>query len=236
MPLARPTALEKALKALGLVLAVMSGPLTVVLLAASGCGGGGKGAAGPAASPSVSVKPPPTVTAPPDGGPSDAPAAEAGASTNADVGIWGPVLAAGDAAPATSAADAAAAPCWKGFTPTGNAEADVAELGHRCAQGMAPLIPPVKHTFKAGESKSIPVPIVPGCYRVIAVGGKGVKDVDLALKDQSGKIVAADMTPDDVFPMIHPNKEFCAEAVQFLNFVISVKKGSGDVAGGVWKR
>lgn len=236
MPLARSHALPKALKAVAIVLAVMSGPLMVALVTTSGCGGGGggKGAAGPSASPTVSA--PPTLTAPPDGGPTDARPAEAGAAAETGGDIWAPVLAAGDAAPATSAADAAAAPCWKGFAPTGNAEADVAELGHRCAQGMAPLIPPVKHTFKAGESKSIPVPIVPGCYRVIAVGGKGVKDVDLALKDQSGKIVAADMTPDDVFPMIHPNKEFCAEAVQFLNFVISVKKGSGDVAGGVWKR
>jgi len=150
-----------------------------------------------------------------------------------DGNLWQPVLV--DAGVAT-VSDAPAPPCWKGFTPTGNAEADVADLGSRCAQGMSPLVPPVKHTFKAGESKSIPVPIVPGCYRVIAVGGKGVKDVDLALKDASGKVVAADMTPDDVFPMIHPNKEFCAEAVQFLNLVISVKKGSGDVAGGVWKR
>jgi hypothetical protein len=156
----------------------------------------------------------------------------ADAMTVSDGNLWQPVL--GDGA--VAATDAPAPPCWKGFNPTGNPEADVADLGQRCAQGMSPLVPPVKYAFKAGESKSIPVPIVPGCYRVIAVGGKGVKDVDLALKDASGKIVAADMTPDDVFPMIHPNKEFCSESMQFLTLVISVKKGSGDVAGGVWKR
>lgn len=149
-----------------------------------------------------------------------------------DGNIWNPVLTAvGDAAP-----EAPAGPCWKGFAPTGNAESDVVELGHRCAAGMSQLVPPVKHNFKTGEAKIIPVAIVPGCYRVIAVGGKGVKDVNLELKDQGGKVVAADMTPDDIMPMIHPNKEFCAEAVQFLNLIISVKKGSGDVAGGVWKR
>lgn len=151
-----------------------------------------------------------------------------------DGNIWGPVLATADAgADATSDAGGA---CWKGFTPTGNAEADVAELGNRCAAGMAQLVPPVKHSFKQGEAKVIPVPIVPGCYRVIAVGGKGVKDVDLELKDPSGKVVAADKTPDDIMPMIHPNKEFCAQAMQLLQLTISVKKGSGDVAGGVWKR
>lgn len=200
-----------------------------------GCGGGGgsTGAVSPSASPSPAPTPSPVLTAPPDAGVVDAhPVMTAPPDAASDGNLWQVVMTDAGAA----AADAPAAPCWKGFTPTGNAEADVAELGHRCAQGMTPLVPPVKHTFKAGESKSIPVPIVPGCYRVIAVGGKGVKDVDLALKDASGKIVAADMTPDDVFPMIHPNKEFCAEAVQFLTLVISVKKGSGDVAGGVWKR
>jgi hypothetical protein len=160
----------------------------------------------------------------------DAPTASLDAG---DGNPWAAVLASADAA------DTGPAPaCWKGFTATGVPEADVAELGNRCAvsQGMTPLIPPVKHTFKQGESKSIPVAIVPGCYRIIAVGGKGVKDVDLALKDNAGKIVAADLTPDDIFPMIHPNKEFCADSVQFLNLTISVKKGAGEVAGGVWKR
>jgi hypothetical protein len=155
-----------------------------------------------------------------------------------DGNIWAPVIASASADAGAASGDAAQTQCWKGFTATGVPEADVQELGNRCAvsQGMTPLIPPVKHTFKQGESKSIPVAIVPGCYRIIAVGGKGVKDVDLALKDNAGKIVAADLTPDDIFPMIHPNKEFCADSVQFLNLTISVKKGAGEVAGGVWKR
>jgi len=142
-------------------------------------------------------------------------------------------LATGDAG---ATGDGAPPPCWKGFKPTGNAVADVADLGARCASGMAQVIPPVKHTFKTGESKAIPIPFLAGCYRIIAVGGTGVKDVDLALKDNAGKIIAADMTPDDIFPMIHPNKEFCTDAVQILNLNIIVKKGAGEVAGGVWKR
>jgi hypothetical protein len=123
-----------------------------------------------------------------------------------------------DAAPETSGV-----PCWKG-------------LGKRCCAGMSPLVGPVKQAFKQGEVKTIPVPFVPGCYRIIGVGGTGLKDVDLLLKDQGGKIVAADETPNDTFPMIHPNKEFCVDTVQFLNLSIVVKKGSGEVAGEVWKR
>ena len=219
---------------LGLVLVTLTAPAAMVALFAGGCGNGGS--TGPAV-PSASTSAPKTGGAdaalvPP---PADAPAIAIGDAHHPDVqpdgNIWNPVLSVADAAP-----EAPAGPCWKGFAPTGNAEADVVELGHRCAAGMSQLVPPVKHTFKQGEAKVIPVAIVPGCYRVIAVGGKGVKDVNLELKDQGGKVVAADMTPDDIFPMIHPNKEFCAEAVQFLNLTISVKKGTGDVAGGVWKR
>lgn len=221
---------------LGLLVVTLAAPAAMISLFAGGCtgGGGSTGATSPSSSASPSVKPaaadaalvPPPVDA--------APVVLGDAHTEDahDGNIWNPVLTtAVDAAP-----EAPAGPCWKGFTPTGNAETDVVELGHRCAAGMSQLVPPVKHTFKQGEAKVIPVAIVPGCYRVIAVGGKGVKDVDLELKDQGGKVVAADKTPDDIFPMIHPNKEFCAQAVQFLNLTISVKKGSGDVAGGVWKR
>lgn len=218
---------------LPIVALVVTTPFALALAFAGGCGN-----SKPAANPQPSVSTSSSSSAPPDAGTAigDAvsmtpDAVQLVTDVGGDGNPWAAVMASADAA-----TDAQAPPCWKGFTPTGNPEADVVELGHRCAAGMAQLFPPVKYHFNQGESKSIPVPIVPGCYRLIAVGGKGVKDVDLALKDNAGKVVAADMTPDDIFPMIHPNKEFCAEAVQFLNLVISVKKGSGDVAGGAWKR
>lgn len=138
------------------------------------------------------------------------------------------VLVTTDAAPA--------GPCWKGFAVTGNAVADVGELGKRCAAGMTQPIPTVKHVFKQGEKKSFPVLVLPGCYRIIAVGGTGVKDVDLELTDNAGKLIAADNTPDDIMPMLHPNKELCIEGSYIANLSITVKKGAGEVAGGVWKR
>lgn len=225
--------------AFALVVAVVSAPVALaafgVALGTSGCepskpaAGPQPDAAAPASEAAVTTAPLPDAVTPP------ADALGAADAVADDGNIWGPVIAATDAM-AETASDAPPPACWQGFVPTGNAEADLIALGQRCAQGMTQLIPPMKHVFKAGEAKSVPVPIPPGCYRVIAVGGTGVKDVDLALKDNAGKVVAADMTPDDVFPMIHPNKEFCTQAVQFLNLTISVKKGSGEVAGGVWKR
>ena len=51
-----------------------------------------------------------------------------------------------------------------------------------------------------------------------------------------GKLIAADNTPDDIMPMLHPNKELCIEGSYIANLSITVKKGAGEVAGGVWKR
>ncbi len=167
--------------------------------------------------------------------PADAPPTSSGIVSEASV------VTVADAVPEATillvAADAApAGPCWKGFTPTGNAVADVGELGKRCTVGMSQPIPTVKHTFKQGEKKSFPVLLFPGCYRVIAVGGTGVKDVNLELTDNTGKLIAADNTPDDIMPMLHPNKELCIDGSYIANLTISVKKGAGEVAGGVWKR
>lgn len=221
---------------LALFVTVLVAPSTIMAVLASGCGSGGStGATSPSASASGKPSSKPSESTKPSGDAGlIAPPPDAVASADASDGnIWAPVL---TSATVDAAPEAAAGPCYKGFTPTGNADADVLELGRRCAAGMSQLVPPVKNNFKAGEARVIPIAIVPGCYRVIAVGGKGVKDVDLELRDQGGKVVAADKTPDDIMPMIHPNKEFCSESVQFLNLTISVKKGTGEVAGGVWKR
>ncbi len=167
---------------------------------------------------------------PPDAAPVDAAPPDLGTPLVVDAG-------AADVVAAADVSDAPAPPCWKGFAPTGNATADLLDLAGRCTVGMSPLLnPPVKQAFKQGEVKTIPIPFVPGCYRIIAVGGTGLKDVDLELKNQAGGMVAADNTPNDVYPMIHPNKEFCIDALQILNLSIIVKKGTGEVAGGVWKR
>jgi hypothetical protein len=210
--------------------AALAAPLAISLAFGVGCGGPPKGAdnAG-ASSASVTVSTSASVVAAVDAG---APTVDAATSAS---GYW-PAADAAVSVPVVVDAGPPAA-CWAGFKATGNAVTDVNDLGARCTKGMSPVIPPVKQSFAQGEKKQIPLIIPgPGCYRIIAVGGTGVKDVDLEVRDQSGKLVAADNTPDDIFPMIHPNKEWCPDAAQFLTLSIIVKKGTGDVAGGVWKR
>lgn len=210
--------------------AALAAPLAISVAFGVGCGGPPKGADnGGASSASVTATASTTVVSAADAG---APVVDAATSAS---GYWP----APDAAPSVAVVVDAGPPpaCWAGFKATGNAVTDVNDLGARCTKGMSPVIPPVKQSFAQGEKKQIPLIIPgPGCYRIIAVGGTGVKDVDLEVRDQSGKLVAADNTPDDIFPMIHPNKEWCPDAAQFLTLSIIVKKGTGEVAGGVWKR
>ena len=219
----------------GLAIALPFGLALGLAGVAGGCGPNKPDAQNPPPKGSVSTAT--SVDAGPvDAAPADAMIGVPDAAPDAPVGIW-PVDAGDAGASLEAATDAvAAAPCWKGFTTSGNAVSDLAELGKRCTVGMTPLVGPVKQAFKQGEVKTIPVAFVPACYRIIAVGGTGLKNVDLILKDASGKVVAADETPNDIFPMIHPNKEFCVDAVQFLNLSIVVTKGTGEVAGAVWKR
>jgi len=46
------------------------------------------------------------------------------------------------------------------------------------------------------------------CYRIIAVGGSGVRDLDLFLYDQTGREVDHDRSPDN-FPVIGLNRPLC---------------------------
>jgi hypothetical protein len=210
--------------------AALAAPLAMSVAFGVGCGGPPKGADNAGAS-SASISASASVVAAADAG---APVVDAATASS---GYW-PATNAATSSSTAVVVDAGPPPaCWAGFKATGNAVTDVNDLGARCTKGMSPVIPPVKQSFAQGEKKQIPLIIPgPGCYRIIAVGGTGVKDVDLEVRDQSGKLIAADNTPDDIFPMIHPNKEWCPDAAQFLTLSIVVKKGTGEVAGGVWKR
>lgn len=101
---------------------------------------------------------------------------------------------------------------------------------------MQRILGPLKKAMHPGERLSAPVPLAPGCYKLFAVGGAGIKDIDLALTDAAGHEVAADHTDDDTNPMIQPKGEYCVGSFQLLTVTITVKKGSGDVVGSAFRR
>ncbi|NDC59832.1 MAG: hypothetical protein EBZ50_13620 [Alphaproteobacteria bacterium] len=125
-------------------------------------------------------------------------------------------------------------PCWKGFQLTGDAVANLHDLAARCAKGMVQVGTDVQAVFKQGESRSFPIYAPKGVYRAIAVGGSGVEDVNLELKDMNGKIVAADLS-NDAMPMLHPNKNFGVFQDGMFTLTVICKKGAGLIAGGIWR-
>jgi hypothetical protein len=134
-----------------------------------------------------------------------------------------------------SGADTAAGgDCWKGFTRTGNAMADLKRLADSCAAGMDVIVPASKRAFKEGEQVEIAYPLVPGVYRFIAVGDMGVSSVTLELFDPSGIKISADLT-GDAYPILGPYRRVAISKAGVYKLVISVKKGSGEVAGAAWR-
>jgi hypothetical protein len=68
----------------------------------------------------------------------------------------------------------------------------------------------IRATIRQGmEGVMVPGTVQAGyCYRIIAVGGAGVRDLDLFLYDPTGRQVDADRAPDN-YPVIGLNRPLC---------------------------
>jgi hypothetical protein len=78
------------------------------------------------------------------------------------------------------------------------------------ALGFAPASDLIRATIRQGnEGVMVPGTVQAGyCYRIIAVGGAGVRDLDLMLYDPTGRQVDADRAPDN-YPVIGLNRPLC---------------------------
>jgi hypothetical protein len=77
---------------------------------------------------------------------------------------------------------------------------------------------------------------VPGagrCYRVYAVGSKGIEDLDLLLRGPDGEHVVADLTHDR-YPVVPPDGPLCCDTPGLYLLEVSVFRGSGRYAVQVW--
>jgi hypothetical protein len=132
-------------------------------------------------------------------------------------------------------ATATDAQCWKGFKTTGDAMADLARLSTTCAKGMTPVSPPSVRDFAEGEVVELKYPLALGSYRFLAVGGAGAADVNLSLFDASGKRLSADVTADDTTAILHPTKSVVISEFGVYTLKVEMKKGAGQIAGGIWR-
>jgi hypothetical protein len=68
----------------------------------------------------------------------------------------------------------------------------------------------IRSTMRQGrEGVTVPGTVGPGfCYRVIAVGGTGISDLDMFLLDTAGRQIDADRAPDN-YPVIGLSRPLC---------------------------
>lgn len=78
------------------------------------------------------------------------------------------------------------------------------------ASGFTAVTEMIRSTMRQGrEGVTVPGTVGPGfCYRVIAVGGTGISDLDAFLLDTAGRQIDADRAPDN-YPVIGLNRPLC---------------------------
>lgn len=92
---------------------------------------------------------------------------------------------------------------------------------------------PVTNLFRTqmgqGQTQFVTVQINPGrCYRIIGVGGPGVQDLDLRMRDMSGNVVDQDVATDN-FPVLGLNRQLCPSWTGTFQVEIIMYSGGGDV-------
>lgn len=136
-------------------------------------------------------------------------------------------------APAPATAGATHRNCFVGLSMSGAPEADLTSIVSRCGAplGLRPLGGPLVDSLAAGQNMhEYPANLEAGsCYRVFAVGGTGIDDLDTGLRDPQGAWVSKDIL-DDAFPILNPDGPFCVERSGEYRLLVSVAKGSGKYA------
>jgi hypothetical protein len=161
-------------------------------------------------------------------------------------GCAAPNLGAGTGSPRKTAAHGTAAKnperiwadCYARFKPSGDPKADLARLTRACGPigGMRPLTPMRVAAQKERDPTdryTFYVPVAGACYRVYAIGDRGIRDLDLLLHGPDGDELAGDLT-HDAFPVLPPTGPLCFETPGLYMLEVSVFRGSGRYALQIW--
>jgi hypothetical protein len=85
--------------------------------------------------------------------------------------------------------------------------------------------PPSTHRFQARRGE---------CYRLFAVAGRGVTDLDVAVRSSRGSRVAKDHG-EDRWPVVHPERPFCTFDDDTFTVQFTAGRGAGSYAAQVWR-
>lgn len=128
--------------------------------------------------------------------------------------------------------------CYGNFRISGEPVRDVTRLALLCGpeNGMRRLSPqtmvgsviagqpPVSETFQAHRGE---------CYRIFAAAEPAVLDLDVTVRSSRGMPIAADHG-EDAWPIVQPDRPFCALEDDTLTVEVSARRGQGRFAGEIW--
>ena len=128
--------------------------------------------------------------------------------------------------------------CYGNFRVEGDPRKDVTRLALLCGpeNGMSRLVPkPLEGAVTEGAAPVTTTIHVQrgGCYRVFAAATPSVKDLDVVLRSSRGAAIAADHG-EDAWPVVQPDRPFCALEDDDVTVEVSAKRGSGRFAAEVW--
>jgi hypothetical protein len=146
----------------------------------------------------------------------------------------------GEAPAARALADRTGNPwadCYRAFQPADDATVDLEHLTLACGArlGLAPLTPVhVGSQRQQGKSEHLLVSMRRGrCYRAFAVGQPGVIDLDLAIFDPQGGLVAGDLSRDR-WSLAPPRGPLCPARSGRYALDIAVTEGAGEYLVQLW--
>lgn len=96
------------------------------------------------------------------------------------------------------------------------------------AAGYIPVTQMYRSQMMQGQNQFVTVTAQPGrCYRIIGVGGQGVRDLDLRLRDQSGNVVDQDVATDN-FPVLGLQRQLCLNWTGTFQIEVIMYSGGGE--------
>jgi hypothetical protein len=128
--------------------------------------------------------------------------------------------------------------CYESFAASGDLATDMVAMGRACGakNGQKPLTTVRtgqqsehdavdRFTFTAGGASK--------CYRVFAVGERGVRDLDVQVVGPDGELLASDASMDPN-PVVPPREPLCLKQSGIYVVEVSVQRGAGRYAVQVW--
>jgi hypothetical protein len=127
--------------------------------------------------------------------------------------------------------------CYSSFLARSDPEADVSRLAASCGKvnGMQRLRARESGELAAGGRREHALQARAGeCYRVFAVGAPSIGDLDVEVYAPDGRRVAFD-TGDDRWPIVEPDRPFCAFDDGRHRVNVHAQRGAGRYALEVWR-